>query len=215
MLDKGALESQASRFEQAATGAEPPQPPVVEEVATEQPIAEDERVPYARFESVIQERNTAKERITALEAEMEQLRTPEPSIFDETPSDVDLLKQELATLKESMITRESLEQDKVESRLRRELDEAKTKFPMVEKELLWAAASREENLGKPLPELAAHIYEQRVKWAEDGDWRQGESAPPRAARTHTSPVVPETKARTLNDAHNSAERRLKKLFGMV
>ena len=217
MLDKGALEAQASKFEQAMQ--QPAAEPVAEAPAEPAPVepkpqAEEERVPYARFESVIQERNSAKERISALEAEMEALKKPEPSIFDDPPSEVEQLKKELAGLKESMITRDTLEQDKAEARLRRELDEATQKFPSVEKELLWAAASRKENLGKPLPELAASIYEQRVKWAEEGSWRTEVNAPPRAGRTHTSPVKPVNEVRDLKTARDSAERRLKKLFGM-
>ena len=135
----------------------------VEVAATE---TESERVPYDRFEKVIAERNAERERVSALEQELAALREPQEPL-----TEVEELRRELASLKENALTQDKLEEERAKDRLRNELTDAMEKFPVVEKELLFAAASQKENLGVPLPELAERIYKSRVEWAESNSWR--------------------------------------------
>jgi len=183
-----------------------PEAPVEVEVTATEP----ERVPYDRFEQVITERNAERDRVSTLEQELAALREPQEPL-----TDVEELRRELSSLKDSALTQDKLDEERAKDRLRNELTSAMEKFPVVEKELLFAAASQKENLGVPLPELAERIYKSRVEWAESNSWQKADDAPPRVAKTHVSTSSEDPKVRTLKDAQTSAERRLKKLFGMM
>ena len=187
----------------------PPPEAVEPAVEVEATATESERVPYDRFEQVISERNAERDRVSTLEQELAALKEPQEPL-----TDVEELRRELSSLKDSALTQDKLDEERAKDRLRNELTSAMEKFPVVEKELLFAAASQKENLGV-LPELAERIYKSRIEWAESNSWQKADDAPPRVARTHVSTSSEDPKVRTLKDAQTSAERRLKKLFGMM
>ena len=207
------VETIAAKLDSGPAPEAEPEAPVAEQTEQVEVVAtetESERVPYDRFEKVISERNAERERVSALEQELAALREPQEPL-----TEVEELRRELASLKENALTQDKLEEERAKDRLRNELTDAMEKFPVVEKELLFAAASQKENLGVPLPELAERIYKSRVEWAESNSWRKADDAPPRVAKTHVSTSSEDPKVRTLKDAQASAERRLKKIFGMV
>ena len=206
MLDKEALAAQAERFEQApeSAPAEAPAPEPEAEVTES-----DSRIPYARFDSVLQERNQYREENESLRQRLEEPVLPDLDFSDDESG----LAGRIAALEsKEYMTRDDLDRQYAAEALYKESRHAMDTFPDVEEAVLYAASKQEDNYGKTLVDIAKGIHEHRLERYRGLLGETGMQAPPRPGRDHTSPPAEEIKVRSLETARVSA---LKKLLGQI
>ena len=217
MLDKDALAAQAERLNSSQAEAAPVVEEAPQEVAEVQEPEADNRIPYSRFDSVLQERNNFREENEALRRQLEQQSQPSPTLdefsFEETDTgDSTLLRRIEALESKQYMTRDDMDRQYAAEALYRESRQAMDAYPDVEEAVLYHASKQEDNYGKTLVDIAKNIHEQRLEKYRGLLGESGMQAPPVPGRNHTSPPAEEIKVRSLETARTSA---LKKLLGQL
>lgn len=197
-----------SRADEVVQAEEAPADSVQED---SQPSPETSKhIPYSRFKSVIEERNSLRAQIEELKKSSSQPRQEEEDLSfltmddDQAPED-----SRLAALEKRL---NAYEMEKAQAQLKAEVDAITRDYPEVPAQVLFKAIAEDPSLDLETVAVnySSFLEEIRSKAIEDYKQKTKATPPPHVPRGGDGKFSSASKPRTLDDAHQELFKALMK-----
>ena len=170
---------------------------------------ESSHVPYDRFKSVVDEKNSLRSEMEALRKQVEGLTSSRARDEEEDLSFLDDSDSDPAADPEMRFSRADLEQEQV--KLQKEVDTVISEYPGVPPEILYLAVAKDPTVDLNVVANGYHLYVSDIENKAIERFKQTsakEAPPPHTKRAGDGKFQTSSKPRTLEEAHAAMAKLL-------